>query len=111
MEYNNGGQGEGWTKTPNMNRAAMRGVKLDSYCDPPPSTPPQDELADCRRLCADVNPICSPTRATIQTGRYTIRTGIQHACYSSNTGVGLPLTERTIGNALQVRSFSLQIYA
>ena len=35
VEYNNGGQGEGWTKTPNMNRAAMRGVKLDSYCAPP----------------------------------------------------------------------------
>lgn len=49
----------------------------------------------------DANPICSPTRATIQTGRYTIRTGIQHSCYSSDHGTGLPLSERTLGQALQ----------
>jgi hypothetical protein len=79
IEYNNGGKDAGWTKTPNINALASKGVRLNRYY---------------------TNPICSPSRATIMTGRYTIRTGIQHSCYSAAAGTGLPLNERTIANAL-----------
>jgi arylsulfatase A-like enzyme len=84
VEYHNLGQGPGWTKTPNMDRLSMRGVKLEHHY---------------------ANPICSPTRATIQTGRYTIRTGIQHSCYGAGTGVGLPLSERTIAQSLKAAGY------
>lgn len=39
VEYHNGGIGPGWTKTPNMNKLAARGVRLDHHCTcavPPP---------------------------------------------------------------------------
>lgn len=46
--------GPGWTATPNLEALKNDGVELLQYY---------------------TNPICSPSRATIQTGRYTIRTG------------------------------------
>ena len=46
--------GPGWTKTPNLEALRKDGIELLQYY---------------------TNPICSPSRATIQTGRYTIRTG------------------------------------
>ena len=32
VNYHNRGEGPGWTETPNMNRLADRGVKLENYC-------------------------------------------------------------------------------
>ena len=74
-----GANGSTFHETPNIDRLAARGVRLASYY---------------------TNPICSPSRATIMSGRYTIRTGIQHSCYSANQATGLPLSERTLANAL-----------
>ncbi len=46
----------------------------------PPATPTIDALAQTGVLFRNAwsNPLCSPTRATIQTGRYGFRTGIGH---------------------------------
>ena len=46
----------------------------------PPATPTIDALAQTGVLFRNAwsNPLCSPTRATIQTGRYAFRTGIGH---------------------------------
>ena len=32
VEFHNGGAGPGWTKTPNMNRLAAQGTRLDHHC-------------------------------------------------------------------------------
>ena len=63
VSWHNKGTGRGWTRTPNMDALSARGVRLEEYI---------------------TNPICSPSRATIMTGRYTIRTGIQNGCYAAN---------------------------
>ena len=34
-------------------------------------------------------------------GRYAIRTGIQHGCYSAVVATGLPLRERTIAEGFK----------
>ena len=47
---------------------------------------------------AYANPQCSPTRATIQTGRYSFRTGIGGLVYKDN--VALPLSEITLPEML-----------
>ena len=33
VEYHNAGLGPGWTKTPNINRLASQGVRLDHHCE------------------------------------------------------------------------------
>jgi arylsulfatase A-like enzyme len=54
---------------------------------PPPSTPVIDGLAanGVRFDRAYANPLCSPTRACMQTGRYSFRTGIGTVVRSNNT--------------------------
>jgi arylsulfatase A-like enzyme len=44
------------------------------------------------------NPLCSPTRASMLTGRYGFRTGVGHL--ANNNGGGLPNSEFTIPEAL-----------
>ena len=85
VSYHNGGNPNtpGWTSTAAIDALAARGVRLEQYY---------------------TNPICSPSRATIMTGRYTIRTGIQHGCYSPRQATGLPLTETTLPEALKAAS-------
>jgi arylsulfatase A-like enzyme len=46
------------------------------------------------------NPICSPTRATILTGRYGFRTGVQFICQPNNT-LGVAVSEPSIPRALK----------
>jgi arylsulfatase B/arylsulfatase I/J len=75
-----GNDGPGWVQTPNLNAVREKGIELRNYF---------------------TNPICSPSRATIMSGRYTIRTGIQHSCYSTGHGTGLPLDEYTIANGFK----------
>ena len=85
VSYHNGGDPRtaGWTTTPAIDKLASRGVRLERYY---------------------TNPICSPSRATIMSGRYTIRTGIQHGCYSVKQATGLPLAETTLPQALKAAS-------
>ena len=57
------------------------------------STPSIDEIAShgVTFRNAWVNPLCSPTRATIQTGRYACRTGIGHVVERQCPDYSLPL--------------------
>jgi arylsulfatase A-like enzyme len=73
------GEGEDPASTPNIDALAARGVLF-------------------RRAWA--NPLCSPTRATIQTGRYSFRTGIGWLV-SPREGRGLPDREVTLAELVQ----------
>ncbi len=66
-------------KTPNIDRLAKSGAIIESH---------------------DVQPVCSPTRSTLLTGRYPTRTGV-YTIVSPGAPWGLPLTERTLADALR----------
>ncbi|MBA3387625.1 MAG: arylsulfatase [Chthoniobacterales bacterium] len=65
-------------QTPNIDRLAAEGAILDAYY---------------------VQPVCSPTRAALMTGRYPTHTGVYHVIQSEERW-GLPLAERTLPQAL-----------
>jgi len=67
-------------KTPHIDRLAAAGAKLDAFY---------------------VQPVCSPTRAALMTGRYPMRHGLQVGVVRPWAQYGLPLTERTLPQALQ----------
>lgn len=71
----------------------------------PPPTPRIDALASQGMLFRNVtaNPVCSPTRATIMTGRYAYRYGIGSAI-PPRKGWGLPDTERVLPKVLKEAS-------
>jgi arylsulfatase A-like enzyme len=78
MGYANGGQ----ITTPNFNAMHERGVALSQYY---------------------VQPSCSPTRATLMTGRKPVHTGINF--WIPNAAYGLPLNETTLPQVLNARGF------
>ncbi|KAH8044940.1 sulfuric ester hydrolase [Aureococcus anophagefferens] len=47
------------------------------------------------------NSICAPSRSAIQTGRYPMRFGAQHSCYSMGQGTHVPETEEFMGDAFR----------
>ena len=67
-------------KTPNIDRLAAAGAKLEAFY---------------------VQPVCSPTRAALMTGRYPMRHGLQVGVVRPWASYGLPLDERTLPQALQ----------
>lgn len=71
-----------------------------------PPTPNLDALAARGVLFANAwsNPVCSPTRATLQTGRYSLRTGIGMGVPCLTTPYGLPDKEVTLAEMLQFSS-------
>jgi arylsulfatase A-like enzyme len=66
-------------KTPNLDKLASQGVKLERFY---------------------VQPVCSPTRASLMTGRYPIRYGLQTGVIRPWADYGLPVEERTLAQAL-----------
>lgn len=68
----------------------------------PGRTPVLDRLAARGVLFRNAwsNPVCSPTRATLLTGRYAFRTGIGAIISQTTTNPGLPLSEVTIPEML-----------
>ncbi|MBI5801231.1 MAG: arylsulfatase [Verrucomicrobia bacterium] len=70
----------GEIKTPNIDRLAAAGAKLEAFY---------------------VQPVCSPTRAALMTGRYPMRHGLQVGVVRPWASYGLPLDERTLAQALQ----------
>src|SRR2546423_1635833 len=48
-----------------------------------------------------VQPLCSPTRACLMTGRYPMRYGLQVGVVKPHAQYGLPLDERTLPQALK----------
>src|SRR5438046_9304662 len=67
-------------KTPVIDRFAASGVRLDQHY---------------------VAPVCTPTRASLLTGRYPIRYGLQRHVIEVESQYGLALQERTLPAALK----------
>jgi arylsulfatase A-like enzyme len=65
------------------------------------ATPVIDRLAKEGTILENsyVQPVCSPTRAALLTGRYPIRTGV-YSVVTPGAHWGLPLNERTLATAL-----------
>ncbi len=73
--------------TPNMDALAMQGAVLrDHY----------------------VQPVCSPTRAALLTGRYPTHTGV-FTIFGPSDKAGLPLAERTLAVALRQAGYTTAI--
>ncbi|XP_048584695.1 arylsulfatase B isoform X2 [Nematostella vectensis] len=70
--------------TPNLDYLATRGVILNNYY---------------------VSPICTPTRASLMTGKYPIHLGMQHFVIYAAQPYGLPLGEITLPQYLQIQGY------
>lgn len=73
--------------TPHLDQLAAGGAILDSFY---------------------VQPVCSPTRATLMTGRYPTRTGV-YTVVRPHAKWGLPLEERTLSVALREAGYHTAI--
>jgi len=67
-------------KTPHIDKLAKSGAKFTAHY---------------------VQPVCSPTRAALMTGRYPMRHGLQVGVVRPWAQYGLPLEERTLAQALR----------
>ncbi len=76
-------------KTPNIDSLAQSGVRLEQFY---------------------VQPICTPTRAALLTGRYPMRLGMQVGVVRPWSDHGLPLEERTMANALRDAGYATAIF-
>jgi arylsulfatase A-like enzyme len=75
-------------KTPNLDKLAKAGTILDAFY---------------------VQPVCSPTRAALLTGRYPMRHGLQVGVVRPWAQYGLPLDERTLPQALKEAGYATAI--
>lgn len=75
-------------KTPNLDKLANAGVKLEQFY---------------------VQPVCSPTRAALMTGRYPMRYGLQVGVIRPWAEYGLPLEERMLPQALHEVGYTTAI--
>ena len=75
-------------KTPNLDKLANGGAKLEQFY---------------------VQPVCTPTRAALMTGRYPIRHGLQVGVVRPWAQYGLPLDERTLPQALKEAGYTTHI--
>ncbi|MBI1748885.1 MAG: arylsulfatase [Acidobacteria bacterium] len=71
-------------QTPNIDRMAARGVRLEQMY---------------------AMPLCTPTRACLMTGRYPMRMGLQTYVILPWDRYGLPLEERTLPEALKAAGY------
>lgn len=74
-------------QTPHLDRLAQQGAVLESFY---------------------VQPVCSPTRSCLMTGRYVAHTGV-YSVVRPNAHWGLPLAERTLAAALRDAGYSTAI--
>ena len=72
-------------KTPNLDSLAAAGVRLENYY---------------------VQPICTPTRSQLFSGRYQIHTGLQHGIIWPSQANALPKNETTIASKLKERGYN-----
>ncbi|HEY4313833.1 MAG TPA: arylsulfatase [Pirellulales bacterium] len=74
-------------------------------------TPRLDELAESGAKLEQfyVQPVCSPTRAALMTGRYPFRHGLQVGVVRPWAQYGLPLAERTLPQALHDAGYQTAI--
>ncbi len=73
-------------------------------------TPQLDQLARAGAILKSfyVQPVCSPTRASLMTGRYVAHTGV-YSVVHPNEPWGLPLCERTLAQALRDAGYETAI--
>lgn len=74
--------------TPNLDKLANAGAKLEAFY---------------------VQPVCSPTRAALMTGRYPIRHGLQVGVVRPWAQYGLPLEEQTLPEGLKTAGYATAI--
>lgn len=72
-------------KTPNIDWLATAGVRLENYY---------------------VQPVCTPTRSQLLSGRYQIHTGMQHGVIWPAEPFGLPLDSPTIADKIKEAGYS-----
>ena len=75
--------------TPHIDKLAAAGGKLDAFY---------------------VQPLCSPTRAALLTGRYPMRYGLQVGVVKPWAQYGLPLDERTLAQDLQAAGYATGVF-
>lgn len=81
-----GSYGHPSSLTPNLDRLASEGLRFtDFYC---------------------TSPVCSPSRASLLTGRYQTRSGIYPGVLYPGSRGGLPLNETTIAEVLKPRGYA-----
>jgi arylsulfatase A len=71
-------------RTPNLDRMASEGVRFTQFYS--------------------ANPVCSPSRAALLTGRYPTRVGVPRVLNPQDT-IGLPDSEMTIAQVLKARNY------
>lgn len=71
-------------KTPNLDRLAAEGVRFTNFCS--------------------ADPVCSPSRAALLTGRYPTRVGVPAVLFPTDKE-GLSLDETTMANMLKDRGY------
>jgi arylsulfatase A-like enzyme len=75
-------------RTPNIDRMATAGARLEQFY---------------------VMPVCTPTRGCLMTGRYPMRNGLQSGVNRPWSQWGLPLEERTLAQALREAGYRTAI--
>ncbi len=75
-------------KTPHLDALANRGARLEAHY---------------------VQPVCTPTRAALMTGRYPIRHGLQTGVVRPWAQYGLPLEEQTLAEGLKTAGYATAI--
>src|SRR5271154_771638 len=71
-------------RTPNLDRMAVTGVRFTNF--------------------SSADPVCSPSRAALLTGRYPTRVGVPHVFFPQDKG-GMNLDEVTLANVLKNRGY------
>jgi len=71
-------------ETPNLDRLAAEGVRFTNFCS--------------------ADPVCSPSRAALLTGRYPTRVGVPRVLFPQDRD-GLKLDETTMANVLKARGY------
>lgn len=88
LGWNDVGYHQSEIETPFIDKLSAKGVRLNNYY---------------------VQPICTPTRNCFMTGRYPIRTGLQHDVIHPAVPAGLPLNERLLPQALKEVGYETHI--
>ncbi|MCF7817920.1 MAG: arylsulfatase [Kiritimatiellales bacterium] len=82
------GYHDGQAKTPNLDRISAEGIRFDRFY---------------------AQPICTPTRAALMTGRYSWRTGMASGVILNHLHYGLPLDETTLGQIMKSAGYATYI--